>query len=122
MGVGGGKMVLVVDDDASLRLLCRVNLELDGYAVVEASSTTEARAALAANQVDAMVLDLHLGSEDGRDLLAALGAAAPPVAIFTGSELITPELLATADVVLLKPFALEAFRDAVDRLVGVPRV
>ena len=114
--------MLVVDDDASLRLLCRVNLELDGYAVVEAATTTEARAALAANPVDAMVLDLHLGGEDGRDLLTSLGADAPPVAIFTGSEMITPELLAAADVVLPKPFALESLRDAVDRLVGVPRV
>lgn len=122
MGVGGAKTVLIVDDDASLRLLCRVNLELDGYAVVEASSTTEARAALAANPVDAMVLDLHLGREDGRDLLATLGAEAPPVAIFTGSEMITPELLAAADVVLPKPFALESLREAVDRLVAEPGV
>jgi len=34
--------VLVVDDDASLRLLCRVNLELDGYRVLEAPDVAEA--------------------------------------------------------------------------------
>jgi DNA-binding NtrC family response regulator len=37
--------VLVVDDDASLRLLCRVNLELDGFDVREAATLDEARAA-----------------------------------------------------------------------------
>jgi len=122
MGVGGGKTVLVVDDDPSLRLLCRVNLELDGYVVVEAASPAEARAALAGVRIDAMVLDLHLGDEDARDLLATLGDEAPPVAIFTGSETLSPELLAAAEVVLAKPFGLEELRTAVDRLVSLPRV
>ena len=35
---GSGQRILVVDDDRSLRLLCRVNLELDGFQVVEAST------------------------------------------------------------------------------------
>ena len=122
MGVGGEKTVLVVDDDPSLRLLCRVNLELDGYAVVEACSSAEALAALAASCVDAMVCDLHLGGEDARDLLATLGDKAPPVAIFTGSEMLSPELLATAQIVLPKPFALDDLRNTVDRLVAMPRV
>ena len=30
--------VLVVDDDAAIRFLCRVNLELDGWAVQEAEA------------------------------------------------------------------------------------
>ena len=34
--------VLIVDDDASLRLLCRINLELDGYNVLEAPNVTAA--------------------------------------------------------------------------------
>ena len=34
MKEGAGRTVLVVDDDPSLRMLCRVNLELDGYAVI----------------------------------------------------------------------------------------
>ena len=39
-----------------------------------------------------MLLDLHLGDGDGRDLLASLGDERPPVALFTGSEVIGPEL------------------------------
>ena len=34
----GVPTILIVDDDASLRLLCRVNLELEGYNVLEAPS------------------------------------------------------------------------------------
>jgi DNA-binding response OmpR family regulator len=34
LGVGGGAAVLVVDDEPAIRLLCRVNLELEGYDVL----------------------------------------------------------------------------------------
>ena len=118
MGVGEGKTVLVVDDDASLRLLCRVNLELDGYRVLEAGSVAEGAARLAEGEIDAMLLDLHLGDGDGRDLLASLGERRPPVALFTGSEVIGPELHAVAEEVLSKPFQLDALLATVRRLVS----
>ena len=44
--------VLIVDDDQSLRLLCRVNLELEGYGVIEARDAAEAEEALAGGDVD----------------------------------------------------------------------
>ena len=108
MGVGAGKTILVVDDDASLRVLCRVNLELDGYRVIDAGSLFEARQALAAESVDAMLLDFHLGDGDGRQLLESLGDDRPPVALFTGSATIDRELRQLADDVLPKPFTLAA--------------
>jgi DNA-binding response OmpR family regulator len=117
IGVAGGKTVLVVDDDDSLRMLCRLNLELDGYQVVEASSIEDARTALAAGPVDAILLDLHVGQRDGRELLASLGEPRPPVALFTGSEAIGPELRATADAVLAKPFGIEVLAETVGRLI-----
>ena len=40
--------ILIVEDDPSLRLLCRVNLELEGYRVREAANVDEARRELAA--------------------------------------------------------------------------
>jgi len=118
MGVGAGKTVLVVDDDASLRLLCRINLELDGYRVLEAGSVATARQALADESVDAMLLDFHLGDGDGRELLSSLGDDRPPVAFFTGSERITPELRALVEEVLPKPFSLNALVETVARLVS----
>ena len=39
---GTSPTILIVDDDASLRLLCRVNLELEGYHVLEAPSVAAA--------------------------------------------------------------------------------
>ena len=120
MGGGTGKTILVVDDDPALRLLCRVNLELDGYTVLEATGVGQAKELLAAGGIDAMLLDLHLGDGDGRDLLTSLGANRPPVALFTGSERIGPALHEVADAVLSKPFEIRLLAATVDRLVSPP--
>lgn len=109
---------MVVDDDASLRLLCRINLELDGYRVVEADSIAGARAALAREDVDAMLLDIHLGDGDGRDLVASLGGERPPVAFFTGSAQVDSQLRSMVDDVLPKPFTLDELAATVERLVS----
>ena len=118
--IGGVKTVLVVDDDDSLRMLCRINLELDGYQVVEAASIDEARTALAAAPIDVIVLDLHVGHGDGRELLASLGDSRPPVALFTGSEAISPDLGKLADALLVKPLGIERLNETVGRLIGKP--
>jgi two-component system KDP operon response regulator KdpE len=117
----GGGTVLVVDDDESLRMLCRINLELDGYRVLEAGSIEAAREVLAGGEVDAILLDLHLGDGDGRELLASLGTDRPPVALFTGSEKIGPDLHAAADAVLAKPFGIEHLAETVRKLIARDR-
>jgi DNA-binding response OmpR family regulator len=115
---GGGRTILVVDDDDSLRLLCRLNLELDGYDVIEAASIESARAALDGSHVDAILLDLHVGQGDGRQLLACLGSPRPPVALLTGSEAIGPELRELADAVLAKPFGIDHISETIGRLIA----
>jgi DNA-binding NtrC family response regulator len=115
--IGWGKTVLVVDDDDSLRMLCRITLELDGYRVLEAASIEEACAALAASPVDAILLDVHVGHGDGRQLLASLGETRPPVTLFTGSEAINPELRELADAVLVKPLGIDRLSETVGRLI-----
>ena len=61
--------MLVVDDEPSIRLLCRVNLELEGYGVREAGALADARAVLAAEPVALVLLDMHIGNERGETLL-----------------------------------------------------
>ncbi len=123
MGGGNGATVLVLDDDESLRFLCRVNLELDGYRVLEGASLAEGRLTLAAEQVDAILLDVHLGDGDGRDLLRELGPERPAAALFTGTEP-ADEVEGLAEAVIPKPFELVVLRSTVDRLVsqGAPQV
>ena len=122
MGGGTHATVLVLDDDESLRFLCRVNLELDGYRVLECASVAEGRETLAAEQVDAILLDVHLGDGDGRELLRELGPGRPAAALFTGTEP-AENVEGLADAVIPKPFELGLLRSTVDRLVslGEPR-
>jgi DNA-binding response OmpR family regulator len=114
--------VLIVDDDASLRLLCRVNLELDGYRVLEARSIAEAEEALAAGGVDLVLLDVHVGADDGLELMRSLREREleAPVVLFTGSAKLDPETRAEADGVVPKPFRLEELLGEVRRLVRRP--
>jgi DNA-binding response OmpR family regulator len=95
---------LVVDDDGALRMLSRVNLELEGFVVREAANMAEAEEALAAERPDVVLLDVHLGSESSAPLLERLRAAGIPVALVTGS-VDADEYRTRADAVLAKPFA-----------------
>jgi DNA-binding response OmpR family regulator len=110
--------VLVVDDDAAIRFLCRVNLELEGWTVSEAASVAQARAAVAGTELAVVLLDVHLGAESSLDFLEELRADHPdlPVAMLTGSTG-TPTLEGvTADAVIPKPFRPEALTATVGRL------
>lgn len=110
--------VLVVDDEPSIRLLCRVNLELDGYDVVEAGSLATAREALEEEDVDVVVLDVHLHRERSDALVAECHARRPrvPVVLVTGSVEITDSGLSEADAILPKPFELEQLLSTVRNL------
>ncbi len=113
--------MLVVDDDASLRLLCRVNLELEGYEVREAATLAAARAIVATEPVSVVLLDLHVGQERGEALLDELRSRAPriPVVVVTGSsDVDAGELRLPADAVLGKPFTIESLLDAVRSLAA----
>jgi DNA-binding response OmpR family regulator len=114
---GPGPLVLVVDDDPSLRLLSRVNLELDGFLVREAQSMAEARAAVAEARPDVVLLDVHLGGDDSGEFLDELRAAAIPVALVTGSADVD-EYRGRADAVLTKPFMPEVLVATAKRLAS----
>jgi DNA-binding NtrC family response regulator len=104
--------VLVVDDEPSIRLLCRVNLELDGYAVLEASSLDQAREHLG-EDVRVVLLDMRIGSERGDELLDDLDGRGIPVIFISGSAEIEPEIQRRAAASLGKPFSVEDLLAAV---------
>jgi len=118
MGLPGGRQVkdvLVVDDERSLRMLCRVNLELEGHTVREAGSLAEARRELERALPDVILLDIHVGADDGLDLLDEVEALELPVRVvlLSGSSGVTAELRRRVDAVLGKPFELEGLSAAV---------
>ena len=118
MGVQGGpnvKDVLVVDDDNSLRLLCRVNLELDGHRVREAATVADARRELERATPDVILLDVHVGADDGLELLDEVAALElqTRVVLLSGTSDVGPQLRARVDAVLGKPFDLRQLAAAV---------
>ena len=58
-------LVLVVDDEASIRLLCAVNLRLEGMDTVEAGSGDEALEAARLLRPDLVLLDVMMPRVDG---------------------------------------------------------
>jgi DNA-binding response OmpR family regulator len=110
--------VLVVDDDSSIRFLCRVNLELEGWNVREAATIDAARAELAAGGIDVILLDVHVGAASGVEFLGELRVHHPglPVAMLTGSVESPTVDDVTADAVITKPFTLEQLTGTVRAL------
>jgi CheY-like chemotaxis protein len=68
------RRVLVVDDEPDVLLLCRVNLEFEGYEVVEASDGEEAMERLREQRFDVVLLDVMMPKMDGWQVLEAVKA------------------------------------------------
>ena len=64
--------LLVVDDEANIRLLYTEELAEEGYEVVTAASITEATERLQEGTFDLAVLDIKLKNESGIELLQQL--------------------------------------------------
>jgi DNA-binding response OmpR family regulator len=115
---GPRPLALVVDDDAAIRMLIRVNLELEGFDVVEAGTVEETEAAVRRARPDVVLLDVHLGGQETLGLLARLRADGLPVALVTGSVDVD-EYRTSADAVLPKPFTPQDLVAVARRLARV---
>jgi excisionase family DNA binding protein len=90
-GPGGreaGPIVLVVDDDDRLREFIRVNLEMEGYTVIEASNADEGLSAVEEQAPDLILLDVMMPHVDGWEMLRRIqerhGVGSIPVIMFSG--------------------------------------
>jgi DNA-binding response OmpR family regulator len=66
--------VLVVDDERSIRLLCRVNLNASGMDVIEAADGREALELARGSRPDLVLLDVMMPNVDGWAVARALAA------------------------------------------------
>ncbi len=78
---------LVIDDEPPIRLLCRVNLEVDGIDVIEALDGPSGLAVARAEQPDVIILDVMMPGLDGwhvaEELLADERTSAIPIIFLT---------------------------------------
>ena len=77
--------VLTVDDDARIRRTLRGVLEDEGHETGEASTASEAYAALEKRRWDAVLLDLTMPGEHGLDALLKIREQAPDTAVIVVS-------------------------------------
>jgi two-component system KDP operon response regulator KdpE len=109
--------VLVVEDDASLRLLCRLNLELERYHVLEAGTLEVAEEILSQEPVDVVLLDLHVGGRHGTELLPVIKEECPhaSICLLSGTSVSDPPL-EEVDAFVRKPFEIAHLNSTVRRL------
>jgi DNA-binding NtrC family response regulator len=106
--------VLVVDDDASLRLTLALLLRARGFEVEDAGSAEEALSRLAAAPFDAVVTDVRMGSISGCELACRAKRERPGLKVVLMSGFCQAEEVAAsgADGFMEKPPDL-------DELVGL---
>lgn len=119
------RKILVVDDPTMVKLI-NVNLKLNNYSVVEATSGEQALEVLAAEQLDLVVLDIMMPGVDGWEVLKRIRGNAEseemPVILVTAktqdSDVIRGWELG-ADEYVIKPFnpllLVEVIRMVLDR-------
>jgi two-component system response regulator PrrA len=104
--------VLVVDDDEVIVDSLRRGLELEGYTVLTAADGTQALGVVAADRLDAVVLDVGLPDLNGRIVTARMraGGLATPILILSALDQVDDRIAgleAGADDYLVKPFAMD---------------
>ena len=114
--------ILVVDDDRGVLGTVVEVIETAGHSCFRASTPTEALEIAALHELQATVLDMHLGgSVTGLEILGRLRGIHRRLAAILMSGDLTAEIRMEAGKVgvksvLGKPIDLAALRDAVDRL------
>jgi len=114
--------ILVVDDDAKVRLLLRKCFEGEGFAVSEAGSGAEACIAVESNPPDLVTLDLTLPDMDGLAVARVIRAKSrTPIIMVTGKGETIDRVVGLelgADDYIAKPFHL---REVLARVRAVLR-
>jgi DNA-binding response OmpR family regulator len=114
-------IVLIVEDDQSLRELYQRVLTLEGYGVVAAEDGVDALRCVQQQPVDAVILDLMLPRLDGHGVKRSFDANEAmrnvPIILITGQ--LTPDINPDDFAcVLYKPFSMEALLIAVRDCLG----
>jgi|YNPNPStandDraft_1061719.scaffolds.fasta_scaffold49527_2 two-component system alkaline phosphatase synthesis response regulator PhoP/two-component system response regulator VicR len=120
------KKILAVDDDKFIVMVIRVNLEFEGYEVVEAYDGVQALEMIESENPDLVVLDIMMPEMNGWDVLSRIRENPKtedlPVIMLTAlaqDRDIEEATLRGADVYLTKPFEPEELILTVKRMLAM---
>ncbi len=118
------RVVLVVDDEESMRYFLRKTLRREGYDVIEAPDGPAAVEAAHVRTPDVALVDVRMPGMDGVALMRALRATLPhlPVVLMTAYGSVENALQAMkqgATDYITKPFRVDEIRTVVAKALGV---
>ncbi len=116
------RLVLVVEDDLSVRRPLVKFLEMHGFSVVTAETADEGLDALKKHRLIAAVVDLRLKRGSGRDVVVATPSELP-VIIFSGvpSESAELERLRPRTRLIEKPYSLVLLVETLEEMLSEAR-
>ena len=121
---GHGELVLVADDEPSIRNMCAAMLSRHGYRVLTAADGTEAIALFAprSTEISIVITDISMPNLDGATLATIVGRLNPKVKILAVSGHGTdshgqPPAKGVSHAFLVKPFRPDVLLATVDRLL-----
>jgi len=115
---------LVVDDDRGVRQAVADALAHAGHRVFEASSEAEAIEVVRFHPVHFSIVDVHIRSDDGLEVISALRQLLGVLPVIFMSGAFTPEIVAKAEVLgayrcLEKPLEIRSLLHAVETLIDI---
>jgi CheY-like chemotaxis protein len=116
--------ILLLEDDRDMCMLLRTLLEIEGYSVASYESTVPPLMLVERNSPDVVVLDVHLGGQDGikilQDIRNTPQCAGLRVVMTSGMNLAEECLSRGADAFLAKPFMPDKLLTLLQKAVNTP--
>ena len=119
--------ILIVEDNQPNRELLSDWLEVEGFEVLSAENLAQSFAALQSSEVDAVLLDVQLGTDDGLTIATWMRNQPAlrniPVIAVTAHAMLTDHqrvLNAGCNGCVSKPIDFRALREQLDRWIGQP--
>ena len=112
--------ILMVDDDATQRLVCQKELEAEGYKVSLAADGLEAIEHLKNEKIDLVVLDIRMPQMDGLEVLGSILSTKPglPVILYTAFDCYRDSFLSwAADAYVLKSPDINELKTKINSLL-----
>ena len=114
--------ILIAEDNSGTAGLLKTLLELEGHQVVTASRATAITTLLRTERPDLLLLDLHLGQQDGLEIMCRIrrdpDTAHLPIVVISGLEKSSQAEQAGADSFVLKPFGARDLLEAIDLAIS----
>jgi two-component system, response regulator PdtaR len=115
-----GRTILLVEDEALLRMTVADELRIAGFTVVECRSADEAfELVKAGGNFDLLLTDVQMpGARNGLDLAREVAALRPELPVIITSGNLAPSQAEQFDAFLPKPFPIDIAAALVKRLIA----